>query len=90
MAMMVDIIVVGVRHRKAGPIYVLPSPARRTPNELARQPNEGGLDIRERNVTKEITRRLNELFSDDALAQEEQRIARQLESVAADWTEEGW
>jgi hypothetical protein len=38
----------------------------------------------------EITRRLNELFSDDSLVEEERRSAKQMEAAGVDWTEDDW
>lgn len=37
-----------------------------------------------------ITRALNELFADEALAEEEVRTAKELGASAVNWTEEGW
>ena len=38
----------------------------------------------------EITRRLNELFADESIAEEESRAAKQMENAGVDWNEDGW
>lgn len=38
----------------------------------------------------DITRRLNELFADEALATADLREARELARAASDWSDEGW
>lgn len=37
-----------------------------------------------------ITRRLNEVFADDALADEQRRVAAELEEAGVDWADESW
>lgn len=38
----------------------------------------------------EVTRRLNELFADPAIAQEQARTASELDAVGTDWSDERW
>jgi metal-responsive CopG/Arc/MetJ family transcriptional regulator len=38
----------------------------------------------------EVTRRLNELFADSAIAAEQLRVADELDSAGTDWTDETW
>ena len=38
----------------------------------------------------EVTRRLNELFADGSLAQDQARTAGELDSVGTDWNDERW
>ena len=37
-----------------------------------------------------ITRRLNELFADEALADEQRQLAAQLDDAGSDWADESW
>jgi hypothetical protein len=39
---------------------------------------------------REITRRLEELFSDGALNEEQLRTAEELDAVGTDWSDESW
>jgi metal-responsive CopG/Arc/MetJ family transcriptional regulator len=45
--------------------------------------------VRARNDA-EVTRRLNELFADPELAQEQARTAKELDAVGTDWGDERW
>ena len=38
----------------------------------------------------DVTRRLNELFADPALAREQLRTAVELDTVGTDWADESW
>jgi hypothetical protein len=38
----------------------------------------------------EVTHRLDELFSDSAIAAEQLRVADELDSAGTDWTDETW
>jgi hypothetical protein len=38
----------------------------------------------------EVTKRLNELFADPELAEEQARMARELGEAGTDWTDEHW
>lgn len=38
----------------------------------------------------EVTKRLNELFADSELAQEQARTATQLDAIGTDWSDESW
>lgn len=38
----------------------------------------------------EVTKRLNELFADGALAREQARGANELDAVGTDWSDERW
>ncbi len=38
----------------------------------------------------EVTRRLDELFTDSAMAAEQLRVADELDSAGTDWTDETW
>lgn len=38
----------------------------------------------------EITRRLNEMFADEAVVQEQRRITREMDLAGTDWTDEVW
>ncbi len=38
----------------------------------------------------EVTKRLNELFANDDLAQEQSREASELDTVGTDWSDERW
>jgi metal-responsive CopG/Arc/MetJ family transcriptional regulator len=37
-----------------------------------------------------VTRRLNELFADEELEEEQLRTAAELDAAGTDWSEEGW
>jgi predicted transcriptional regulator len=38
----------------------------------------------------EVTKRLNELFADGGLAEEQARVASTLDAVGTDWSDERW
>ena len=37
-----------------------------------------------------ITRRLNEVFADESVIADQERITRDMDAVGSDWTDEGW
>lgn len=39
---------------------------------------------------REITRRLDELFADEAVGREQRRTAREMDSAGTDWDDERW
>ena len=38
----------------------------------------------------DITRRLNELFSDESVVSEQQRLTREMDAAGTDWSDETW
>ena len=50
-------------------------------------PERAGLHQRQ---DTDVTRRLNELFADPALAREQLRTAAELDTVGTDWGDENW